>query len=347
MPPRPRPKDSLLPALQGPDSEDIPLTLAMPESTRSPVPASGIPSSLAYSSPPRSVPAAEISTDDLLAVEDVPVRLAAPPPPPVALKFSKTADSLSEKAHAQHWWEQMFDEDYLATLPATGASEIARECAFVEEALGVVPGGRILDLGAGRGEHAVALAARGYAVTALDRSEVMARETSERARAHGVAVSVRVEDMRDLADEAQYDGVYCIGGTFGYFTEEENFAVLQKIHRALKPGGQLLLDVSNRDHLAPRLPSTAWFEGDNCVCMDEATMDFLTSRLHVKRTLMFNDGRVREHSYSIRLYAVHELGRALHKHGFRVVEISGDLPLPGIFFGAESPRIMMLVEKKA
>ena len=355
MPPRPRIKDSLLPALQGPDSEDIPLSLAMPESTGAlHSPSSRVPpSSSSYSSPPpRSLPSSEISAEDLLAIEHIDPLLAgpgrgAPPPPPVALKFSKTADTLAEKTLSQHWWEVLFDDDYLATLPAVSATEVLRECAFIEEALGVVPGGHILDLGAGRGEHAVTLASRGYAVTALDCSPVMARETSERARAAGVQVAVRVEDMRELIDEGRFDGVYCVGSTFGYFTEDENIALLQKIHRALKPGGQLLLDVSNRDHLAPRLPSTAWFEGANCVCMDEAAMDFLTSRLHVKRTLMFNDGRVREHSYSIRLYAVHELGRALHKWGFRVVEISGDLPLPGIFFGAESPRIMMLVEKKA
>ncbi len=350
MPPRPRAKDSLLPALGGPESEDIPLSMAMPESTHGilSVPSESVAS---VSQPPRSLPASELSSEDVLAIESVhaaPNRGAAPPPPPpVALKFSKTADTALEKTLTNHWWETMFDEDYLATLPAAGATEALSECAFIEEALGVVSGGRILDLGAGRGEHAVALAERGYSVTAIDCSEVMAQEIRDRARLRGVQVQVRVEDMRELADEAQFDGVYCVGGTFGYFTEDENIALLQKLHRALKPGGQLLIDVPNRDHLAPRLPSTAWFEGDNCVCMDEASMDFLTSRLHVKRTLMFNDGRVREHSYSIRLYAVHELGRALHKWGFRVVEISGDLPLPGIFFGAESPRIMMLVEKKA
>ena len=353
VPPRPRAKESLLPALKAPDSEDVPLSVAMPESTNPPaIPSSIAPSvpappSFVHSSPPRSVPAAEISTDDLLHVEDVPTRPAAPPPPPVGQKFSRTAEMTSDKTQAVQWWEILFDEDYLATLHPIQSDEVQRECTFIEEALGVEPGGRILDVGAGRGEHAAHLASRGYEVTAIDRSEVMVRAAAERARAQGVHVTVRHEDMRELAEEGSYDGLYCVGGSFGYFSEDENLAVLQKMHRALKPGGQLLIDVPNRDHLAPRLPSTAWFEGDGCVCMDEATMDFLTSRLHVKRTMMFHDGRVREHSYSVRLYAVHELGRALHKHGFRVVEVSGDLPLPGIFFGAESPRVMILAEKKA
>jgi hypothetical protein len=107
----------------------------------------------------------------------------------------------------------------------------------------------------------------------------------------------------------------------------------------------LLLDVANRDFVAPRSPSLVWFEGDGCVCMDDMSIDFLTSRMRVKRTAMFDDGHSRELEYSIRLYSLNELGRTLHEAGFKVVEVTGHLAHPGTFFGTESPRLIVLAER--
>jgi SAM-dependent methyltransferase len=151
--------------------------------------------------------------------------------------------------------------------------------------------------------------------------------------------------MREMAFEDTFDGVYCWQTSFGYFDDEKNVNVLQRIHRALRKGGMLLLDVINHDYVAPRQPSLVWFEGDGCVCMDEMAVDFFTSRLRVKRTVMFEDGRAREVDYNIRLYALHELGKMLHECGFKVIEVTGHPAHPGVFFGSESPRVIVLAER--
>ena len=108
----------------------------------------------------------------------------------------------------------------------------------------------------------------------------------------------------------------------------------------------MLLDVVNRDFIAQQCPSLVWFEGDGCVCMDDMTIDWITSRMKVKRTMMMDDGRSRESEHSIRLYALHELGKLLHDNGFRVAQVSGRVATPGVFFGANSPRTLILAEKK-
>ena len=89
-----------------------------------------------------------------------------------------------------------------------------------------------------------------------------------------------------------------------------------------------------------------WFEGEACICMDEMQVDFITSRMKVKRTMMFDDGRTREIDYQIRIYSLHELGKLLHDHGFRVAEVSGNCATPGVFFGTASPRTLILAEKR-
>jgi hypothetical protein len=43
----------------------------------------------------------------------------------------------------------------------------------------------------------------------------------------------------------------------------------------------------------------------------------------------------------MRLYTLHELGRLLHKVGFRVLEVSGHRAHRGAYFGSESPRTIV------
>jgi hypothetical protein len=59
-----------------------------------------------------------------------------------------------------------------------------------------------------------------------------------------------------------------------------------------------------------------------------------------------DDGRTKEIDYSVRIYSLHELGKILHDAGFRVAEVSGRCATPGVFFGNESPKTMILAEKK-
>jgi len=146
--------------------------------------------------------------------------------------------------------------------------------------------------------------------------------------------------------EDAFDGIYCWGSSFGYFEEEKNVHVINRIHKALRQGGQFLLDVVSRDFVIKQAPSLAWFEGEGCVCMDEMTVDWITSRMRIKRTMMLDDGRSKEIEYSIRIYSLHELGKILHDCGFRVAEVSGRIQTPGVFFGPESPRTLILAEKR-
>jgi hypothetical protein len=58
-----------------------------------------------------------------------------------------------------------------------------------------------------------------------------------------------------------------------------------------------------------------------------------------------DDGRTLECVYSVRVYALHELGKLLHHVGFLVTEASGHTATPGVFFGDVSPRIIMLAQR--
>lgn len=244
------------------------------------------------------------------------------------------------------WWEDLFNDDFLRTSEKLTDEQIAREVDFIEDSLSIEKHGAMLDLACGTGRHAIELARRGYEVVGFDLALAMLARAGDEAQDRDAKLNFVQGDMRDMTFEEQFDGVYCWNTSFGYFEEDRNAQVIDRIHRALKAEGRLLLDVTNRDFLIRQSPSLAWFEGDGCVCMDEMSFDFITSRMKVKRTVMLDDGRSREIEYSMRVYSLHELGKLLHEHGFKVCEVSGRIATPGVFFGNESPRTIILAEKR-
>lgn len=255
-------------------------------------------------------------------------------------------ESAAHRKKTRPWWEDLFNDDFIRTMAKITDADISREANFIEESLGCEAGATILDLACGTGRHAVELATRGYQVVGFDLSLAMLARASDEAQDRKQKINFVQGDMREMTFEETFDGVFSWNTSFGYFDEEKNATVIAKVHRALKKGGQFLLDVVNRDNLIRSAPSLAWFEGDGCICMDEMQVDFITSRMKVKRTLMMDDGRTKEIEYSIRIYSLHELGKMLHDNGFRVAEVSGRTGTPGVFFGCESPRTLILAEKR-
>ncbi len=271
--------------------------------------------------------------------EDRPARsLPKPPPPPTEFTTGRPKEK-------RPWWVEMFDDDFVRTLDNPKLRDVERDVAFIEQSLRLPQGSRVLDLACGNGVHAVELAARGYHLTGLDLSTTMLDMARSYNGRRSQAVSFIQADMRQLELEATFDAVYSWGASFGYFEDATNVNIIERIVRALKPGGRFLIDLTNRDFVAPRSPSTAWFEKPGCVCMDEVRYDFLSSRLFAKRMVIFESGRAREIEYSVRLYTANELGILLESRGLRVTEISGHRSTRGAYFGNESPQIIILAEK--
>jgi SAM-dependent methyltransferase len=268
---------------------------------------------------------------------------SAPPPVPVAADAESTS---RRRRRTKQWFEEIFDEDYLRTLPYMTARQTEREAAFIVDALGVQNQANLLDVACGYGRHAMELAARGHKVTGLDLSLPLLIRAADAARRVGVNVNFVHGDMRELSFDAEFDAAYSFFTSFGYFDDDSNRKVIALVAKALKPGGRFLLDVANRDYLIGDLPTRVWWQGDGCVVLEEVDFNYFTSRLQVQRSIVFEDGRQVEQEISIRAYTLHEIGKVLHHAGFRVIEVSGGLATRGRFFGNESRQLMVVAEKK-
>jgi SAM-dependent methyltransferase len=251
----------------------------------------------------------------------------------------------SLKKRSKPWYEEVFDEDFLRTLPFTTPEQTAREVTFIREALSPPTGGEVLDLACGYGRHALDLAQTGLRMTGLDLSLPLLIRAADAAQRRGLAVNFVHADMREMSFDGRFDAAYCVLSSFGYFDEATNLRVASGICRALKPGGRFLLDIINRDYIVGDLPSRVWWEGDGCVVLEEVDFNYHTSRLLIRRSVVFGDGRQAEQEISLRAYSLHEVGKLLRQAGLRVLEVSGGLAARSKFFGSASRNIIAVCER--
>lgn len=244
------------------------------------------------------------------------------------------------------WFVDLFDEDYLRTLPFLTPQATQSEAEFVIESMGLSAGAQVLDVGCGYGRHAMELAARGFHVVGLDLSTPLLVRGGEEAQRRGLEINFVRGDMRELDFDAQFDGAYCMFSTFGYFDDETNKKTVANIARALKPGGRVLIEILNRDYVIADLPTRVWWEGEGCVVLEEVELNYFSSRIQVNRSVVFDDGRQLEQEISVRAYSLHEVGKLMHAAGFRVLEVSGGYHTRGRFFGNQSRHIIVLAERK-
>ena len=281
-----------------------------------------------------------------------PVPAKAPPAPPQKKDPGRPSPSSvaakvdAKAARGKPWFVDLFDEDYLRTLPFLTPQATQAEAEFVIEAMSLAPGAQVLDVGCGYGRHAMELAARGFHVVGLDLSTPLLVRGGEEAHRRGLTINFIRGDMRELDFENQFDAAYSLFSTFGYFDDETNKKTLQNIARALKPNGKVLIEILNRDYVIADLPTRVWWEGDGCVVLEEVELNYFSSRIQVNRSVVFDDGRQLEQEISVRAYSLHEVGKLMHAAGFRVLEVSGGYQMKGRFFGNQSRHIIVLAERK-
>ena len=134
---------------------------------------------------------------------------AKKPPPAAAAPTSRRPKEPSGAARGKPWFVDLFDEDYLRTLPFLTPQATQAEAEFVIDTMSLTPGAQVLDVGCGYGRHAMELAARGFHVVGLDLSTPLLVRGGEEAHRRGLTINFIRGDMRELDFENQFDAAYC------------------------------------------------------------------------------------------------------------------------------------------
>src|SRR5207247_10457296 len=118
-----------------------------------------------------------------------------------------------------------------------------------------------LELGAGPAQHAIELARRGIAATALDRSATMRAFAGRQARAAGVALEVAGGDVRAFDLGTRFDAALCLGDSAAHLHDLDALVShLASVGRHLRPGAIYVMETAHPAACmgAAARPKRAW-----------------------------------------------------------------------------------------
>ncbi len=244
----------------------------------------------------------------------------------------------------KEWWQDYFEDSYLPFHRDRPYRDTQEEMELVQNVLGAPKGRSLLDACCGHGRHAFPLSDMGWRVTGVDQSQLMI----QMARTEGLKKEegppspqwVRA-DLRDPVARNCFDAAICLFTSFGYcLNDSDNQRILDSIHLALKPGGQFILDVANRDFLIQHpFAIRNWWQRDDEYILEETKLSPVTS-IATTRNVLVSKEEVRESEYQIRLYSLHEIVRMMVEVGFEITGAYGNFPDQPI--SITSPRLIMV-----
>src|SRR5262249_37369801 len=139
------------------------------------------------------------------------------------------------------------------------------------------PPARVLDVACGQGRHAIRLVRRGYQVVGIDTSTSFLATARASAAELGADVDFIQRDMRDLDSIDEFDAAVSLCTAWGYFDDDTNQHVLDRIARSLRSDGRLVIDLIHRDWLTRVFEPKDWVElGDGSFAVAERAFDCAT-----------------------------------------------------------------------
>ncbi len=193
---------------------------------------------------------------------------------------------------------------------------------------------RILDLGCGPGLYASRLARLGHTCKGIDYSPASIAYAAKEAKRDALRCTYVLEDIRTAAYGTGYGLAMLIFGELNVFRPADARSILRKAHRALAPGGRLLLEPHRHAYIAgmERHPPT-WYSAESglfgdgpYLCLEETHWDeasqTVTRRIYVVDAVT---GEVTREAQTFQAYTDEQYRALLTECGFASVEFHPSL----------------------
>ena len=242
---------------------------------------------------------------------------------------------VNKKLHTTREWFNLFLEKLWLKSDNTGEDE----ARFLIRVLRLRKGDSVLDLPCGAGRISFHLAAHGCRVTGIDINSGFVRRAIQRFKQFGLQGRFLVGDMRELDFNDAFDAAVVWQGSFGYFSDKDNIDTIRRLARSLKPGGLLLVDQPNREHMLRNFIDTSSHGGITHRNRWNNRLERVESELTIHQDT--NDTTCKS---SIRLYTPKHMKVLFQKNGLCLQRIYGSAT--GESYSRRSRRLIALGKKQ-
>jgi 2-polyprenyl-3-methyl-5-hydroxy-6-metoxy-1,4-benzoquinol methylase len=213
-----------------------------------------------------------------------------------------------------------FYKDVWRTLIPAGLTEA--EAEFIEEIAGLQPGDKVLDLMCGYGRHTLALAKKGYSLTAVDNLEEYVNEISEHAQKEALPINAVHSGVLEVEFHQTFDAVICMGNSFAFYNEDEAISLLQKLIAHLKPGGIFLINTWMIGEIAIKhYREKDWFYAGEYKYLIDNKYLFNPTRIESEHIIIRSDGATESIKGVDYIFTIAELEAILLGTGFKIKAI--------------------------
>ncbi|RZJ28983.1 MAG: class I SAM-dependent methyltransferase [Flavobacterium sp.] len=235
------------------------------------------------------------------------------------------------------WYASWFDTPYYHILYKD--RDYAEAQQFMDNITGYLnlpENAKILDLACGKGRHSIYLNQLGFDVTGADLS---ANSIEEAKKFENQTLHFCVHDMREPFDGLQFDAVFNLFTSFGYFEDDaDNIKTLIAIRDSLNEYGFAVIDFMNAQHVIDNLvpEETKTVEG----------IDFKIKRFHIDghiyKEINFEDkGKKYHFTEKVQALTLQDFETMMESAGIHLLDVFGDYKLHK-YSKKDSERLIMI-----
>lgn len=244
----------------------------------------------------------------------------------------------------EEWFKNWFDTAYYHQLYKN--RDTAEASLFIDtlvKKLNPTKDSKMLDIGCGKGRHAIQLANLGFDVTGIDLSKASIEEALKQEKDN---LHFYQHDMREIFWINYFDYAFNLFTSFGYFnTKRENNSAIQSIAQSIKNGGKLIVDYLN-----------VHFTEQNMVHESKElinNVDYTITRWHDEKKfykkILIEDPALNEalaFTEVVSKFTLADFEAMLLPHQMKIKNVFGDYQLNS-FDENNSPRLIFVAEKTA
>ena len=264
------------------------------------------------------------------------------------LQIAAQKPKLYEKGDSVMWTDEHISKKLLEIHLNPQLDSASRSQASIDKTLEflLASAGKshmdILDLGCGPGLYLEKLAKLGHRCTGVDFSQNSIDYAKAQAEAKGLEIRYLCQDYLELDFQDRFDLIILIYTDFGVLLPDERNDLLDRVRRALKPGGMFIFDVLNdknsdqkfvEEHNASQDFSGFWSASPYLELV--SGYHYPENRVFLKQhTLIDENDEIRNYRFWMHYFKDEEMISLLQAKGFRQAEsVHNILPANDIWDG--------------
>ena len=245
-----------------------------------------------------------------------------------------TKPPLFERGNASMWEDPYISKQLLKVHLDPNSDMASRQPEIIDKTIKWLTDNyirkedKILDIGCGPGLYTTRLAKLGYNnITGLDFSKNSIAYARREAKKQSLKIEYLCESYLKMDIEDEFDIITLIFCDFGALTNSERNILLQKVYKALRPGGKFIFDFFSESAKVPEQNNRTWDFAENSFWA-KGKYVVLSQNLYYpeesvslfQHIVLTEDGRIKDYRFFNHAYTTKTITPVLENNGFKNIE---------------------------